>query len=99
MIGRDLSDTCSIAHEHAEALERLLGLFRKLRWIGAEQALIRFDEHYLRVGRIDVPKLVLETMPRDFRQRTGHLDTRRPAADDYKRQEHSPALKVGFTLR
>ena len=58
--------------------------------------MIRMSAHFAFQPRMDAPKILRERLPRDFGQRAGELNTRRPAADDDEGQK--PALRVGIVL-
>src|SRR2546425_536562 len=86
-------------HLDAEPLERAARGDAQRFGKCAKYVRAAFEQDDARRFRLDPAKVVAQRLPRDLRQRAGHLHTRRPSPDDHDRQQPPLRLRIDRALR
>ena len=81
-----------------EIVQLLHGALRQVLGKRREDPRPGFEQMHLGGRRVDGPKVALEREPRELRQRPGHLDSGRPAADDDEAEELRATLQACLAL-
>src|SRR6202034_4334398 len=86
------------ANLYSQALQLLFGLAGEFFGIGGQNARAALNEQYAALTRIDIAKLVIQSVARNLRQSSRQFDARRTTSDDYELQPRDAVGADGLSF-